>query len=1402
MEKCIQLNKLHQGSNYPIWRKLIKLQLASKEIGIESDNPGKAAKAIFCIFNNIDENFLHYVINSKTPKDIFEKLDIIFNYNVEKESQLKVIEFFNYKYTGNLLLDISKLQNMSFDLESTENKITEGMLIQKILTILPSNLNYFRTVWEITSKSDQTVLKLIERLQKEIKLLGNDDFNDNSDFNIQEIAMKSNERKCYSCNLPGHIARFCKNKKCTVCNRSGHRSEECFSTKICRKCNKKGHIEKFCRTFSLVSEQNNHLIKINAILDSGASSHMFYNSNIINFTEKINTEIKCANAENLVAQARGTINTNTFKLEDVLYVPAISRNLISVSAITDHGASVLFTENKVTVSKNNLIILTGYKTPNGLFETEFNAKAASEAMLSENAHIWHRRLAHVSDVLRLAKMVNGIKIGGDHKESFCETCVQAKMTRKPFKNNRTKAKFPLEIIHTDVCGPIEVPTWDNKKYFVTFLDDFTHFCVVYLISFKSEVFDKVKLFISLAENHFNKKVRKIRCDNGREYLNNNLMSLTKTKGIVLDVTVPYTPQLNGKAERLNRTLLQKTRALIFDGRVPNYLWGEALLTASFLTNRSPTEGKDKTPAELWFGVKPDVSHVKTFGSTAYYKINSGLRKLDARCTKGILIGYVSNSYKIWVDETKTIVRARDVRINENEQGIYLNEQNNEDIRGLWYIDENNKESVREDTPENREVNRREQNRGGRVRNNEGREGESLRNNEGREGESLRNNEGREGERFINNDGREGETRRIRSRSIESIRVGDVRMKILNIETSEDETNESGTNEDGTNEVETNDVRTNDVRTNDVGTNEVVINEEEINDSEKNEIVYEQESNEEYFDGDENLQPIDIQINENRSESHENRNHNNENRRILPLRERRLPDRYKDYLMDYDTEVSMLTYEEAIESREKGKWKQAIEEEIGSLEENNTWSFVNEQEAKGRKLVTTKWIFTVKSDGRYKARLVARGFQQKYKIDYDETYSPVVNTTSLRILISIAAAKGLKMKQFDVKTAFLHGDLKETIYMKVPKGYLNKEGKVCKLNKSLYGLKQAPLMWNIKFTEFLSKMGFKQMKLDQCIFVMEGEKKIILAIYVDDGLLFGEREEDLIHVMDTIRKTFEIRILDEVTNYIGLDIEQDDKGIKIFQKNYSEKIVKKFNLENARECRTPNITIEEHPSVKVDMKSHELYREMIGSLLYLANKSRPDISFQVGYCSRHQNSPNLNDLNNAKTIFRFVKGTTEKGIHFGKDDKVLRGYCDSDFAGDPDTRRSTSGFVIWLNGGPVAWSSRKQSVVALSSTEAEFIAAAECCKELLFVRDLIYEITKERLEVEMRVDNQSAIWLMKKGIMGRRSKHIDVKYYYLKEKIDENQISVKYCPTGSQLADILTKSLPAVKFEKCQKRLVC
>ncbi|KAJ1519204.1 hypothetical protein ONE63_011190 [Megalurothrips usitatus] len=245
-------------------------------------------------------------------------------------------------------------------------------------------------------------------------------------------------------------------------------------------------------------------------------------------------------------------------------------------------------------------------------------------------------------------------------EIICSVCAEAKQHKRPHNTTRTRATKPLQIVHTDVCGPIDPETYNNKRYYVTFIDDYTNYCTVYVIQFKSEVYEVLKQYVLESENYQQRKVYKIRCDNGGEYISTDLKSWCKRKGIVLDYTVPRCPQLNGKAEKMNRSLLDIVRAMLFQSGMNNNMWGEAVQTAAYLKNRSPTTAVPKLPAQMWTGKTVNLSNIQTFGTIVFSKNNSQLKKLQSRSKQAILVGYTSNSYKLWDPQEKEIFVSRDV----------------------------------------------------------------------------------------------------------------------------------------------------------------------------------------------------------------------------------------------------------------------------------------------------------------------------------------------------------------------------------------------------------------------------------------------------------------------------------------------------------------------------------------------------------------------------------------------------------------------------------------------------------------------------------------------------------------------------------------------------------------------
>lgn len=1229
----------------------------------------KDARAQKVIVTTIDKKLMIHVLNCETSKAMFDKICSIFEQGTEKQKCSLLQDFFNYTYQKgtDMSTHIGKLENITYRLQSLGHKIDETMIISKILVTLPEDYKFFSTAWESTHSAERTLTNLTARLlAEETKNKKSNETEGTVAFYSGHPKYNKSKIKCFKCGNMGHMARTCfKNgggsgsgnnpgnrrpKQCPICKKTNHEEEDCFFRK-------KGRPEESKNKTAFFVENNEQNLEIefekkslsNFVVDSGATTHMVNNKNILSEIKDYKSEIGIAKKnQKLEAEAVGTVNGEQCILNEVLYVPELSKNLLSVHAVTERDGEVTFKKNKVIVFKNGQKVLEGKKQENGLYTLDLQATKDTiirneESMLTEDkiqiVEDWHRKLGHLNKVSmkNLLKLTTGMNITEsecDCLEKLCDICIRAKQTRLPFDNTRSRASRPLEIIHTDVCGPIEPCTWDEKKYILTFLDDYTHYSMIYLLSCKYEVTKHVKFYIQEVEAQINYKVSKLRSDNGGEYMNNDLKSWCKNRGIIIDSTIPYTPQLNGRAERLNRTIMDKARSLLFDSGLDKKFWGEAAYVSTYLINRSPTQSIEVTPAEKWFNKKPDLSRLQIFGCDAYAKVLGHLKKLDERSKKYIFIGYGLNGYRLWDNEKKKIVTYRDVVFKKPSK--------------------------------------------------------------------------------------------IKTTEIKE----DPRVAV-----------------------------------------EIILEEDQ-----ENEELRQEEEEEQVF---EEVRPME------------------EEQEVLPeqrpIREIRKPVRFNDYVL--------LTYQEAVQGEDKEKWLQAIEEEKRSLSENDTWIYVDKNIVKDKKVLTSKWVFKVKDDGKYKARLVIRGFEQQYGIDFHETFSPVVNMSCLRVLFALAANKEYCMKKFDIKTAFLYGELNEEIFMDVPEGYETKN-QVCLLKRSLYGLKQAPLSWNKRFTTFLLKKGLKALKTERCVFKND-TGTIFLAIYVDDGIIVGFNEQEIIDLLSELNKEFQMVACDNPSSFLGIDIFRNREHMVLSQVKYTEKVLKNFCMENSKFVSTPMAENSKFNNENDISNQNFPFRELIGSLLYLTNRTRPDISFPVNVCSRNMEKPTDSDIIDGKRILRYLNGTRCAGICYKKDSncKELLGYCDSDFAGDIGTRKSTTGYVIFFCGGPITWSSRKQPIVSLSSTESEYIAAAECTKELIYLKSMIEEIISESVSVNLKIDNQSAITLMKTGQFSKRSKHIDVRYHFIHEKINEGLLNVQYCPTDKQLADIFTKALGKIKFEKLKAEIM-
>ena len=468
-----------------------------------------------------------------------------------------------------------------------------------------------------------------------------------------------------------------------------------------------------------------------------------------------------------------------------------------------------------------------------------------------------------------------------------------------------------------------------------------------------------------------------------------------------------------------------------------------------------------------------------------------------------------------------------------------------------------------------------------------------------------------------------------------------------------------------------------------------------------------------------------------------------------------------------------------------------------LKKNKSWELVHLP--KGKELVSCKWIFTVKqnSEGkikRYKARLVARGYSQTYGIDYDETFAPVAKMNTVRILILCATNFGWPLYQLDVKNAFLHGDLHEEVYMEIPPGFSTPRtaGKVCKLRKSLYGLKQSPRAWFDRFMHVVCDMGYKQCNGDHTLFYRHSDCRItILAIYVDDIIITGDDDVEILRLKKNLSKEFEVKDLGQLRYFLGIKIARSPKGIVLSQRKYVLDLLSDTGMLGCRAASTPIDQNHKLCAQAGESVDKENYQRLVGRLLYLCH-ARPDIAYAVSVVSRYMHDPRSEHLDAVHHILRYLKGSPGKGLWFKKNGHLnVDGYSDADWASCLDDRRSTSGYCVFVGGNLVSWRSKKQSIVSRSTAEAEYRAMSLGLSEMLWVRNLLSELKVLRKgPLKVWCDNKSAISIANNPVQHDRTKHVEIDRFFIKGKLDEGIIELKHVSSENQVADSLTKGLGA------------
>jgi hypothetical protein len=921
----------------------------------------------------------------------------------------------------------------------------------------------------------------------------------------------------------------------------------------------------------------------------------------------------------------------------------------------------------------------------------------------------------------------------------CDICTEAKMHRRSFPLRLETATEISDIIYADeFIAP--VVSVDDYKSAILFTDDYSSFRKTYLMKSSSEIPVHFEHFRNLVKNQTgrdSKIFRTFRTDDAAVFKSRKMMELYSNYGIVHQPGTRYTPQTDGKSERGIRSIKEKTRALLIQAKLPQSFWSFAALHATNLLNYSPTRinNRFKCPYELWTGQKPSIEHFRVFGCDAFlYQPKAVRSTFDPTATPCIYLGHQQKAYLVLEIETNLIRVSTEVKFKETQFShakTFMDEDENENVNQNEFLDDEPNEQLEHALVEP-------------------------------EQDPLT---------LVTKASNQGETTTM-----------DWILARLNMHADLEVTDSFDLVWDGSHGVYFT----------------FPLNIPQIYKNIKQKIYHDQTPTvivvipSEMTDLIKMFQPI---LKQTALET----KFDNINLTVCVVTG--LPIKYKPNAMHTTTARYVPEqYKDIQKCQDSAKWTTAVNEELLAMEQNQVWELVPRQP--GMKVLGNRYVFKVKenTDGsveRYKARLVAQGFAQIEGVDFTEKFAPVVKHIALRTFLALTNNFHMEIHQMDVNNAFLYGDCEDETYMKVPDGLDVSDNLVCKLKKSIYGLKTAPLQWNKKLHDTLTSIGFNRTGTDHCIYVKSENSKLeIIVVYVDDIAIATQNMEDMMKYKALLSTRFKMKDLGDIRYMIGWEISRDRKlgTMKISQNKYIQDTLVEFGMQDSKPEVTPmdpNVKLTDQMNAKGDEMVNIPYRQVIGKLNYLITGTRPDIANAVNIVSRFQQNPGLAHWTAVKRILRYLKGTADIGLTFtSNNESKITGYCDSDWAADHDKRRSTSGNLILGFGGILLWNSKRQNSTALSTTEAEYIAACECAKNVQYLRNLLLEMKIEiPRTVTLYEDNQGAIGMINNPTNHSRAKHIDIRYHFIRDLVNLKLIDLTYIPTENQLADLLTKPLP-------------
>ncbi|GJW20289.1 ribonuclease H-like domain-containing protein [Tanacetum coccineum] len=1094
-------------------------------------------------------------------------------------------------------------------------------------------------------------------------------------------------------------------------------------------------------------------IQEKGVIDSGCSRHMTGNMSYpIDFEEIDGGYVAFrGNPKGGKITGRGTIKTGNLDFENVYFVRELKFNLFNVSQMCDKKNSVLFNDTECIVLSPNFKltdeshVLLKVPRKNNMYSVDLKNIVPKGGLTclfakatSDESKLWHRGLGHLN-FKTMNKLVKGNLVRGLPSKLFkndqsCVACHKGKQHKASCKSKTENSiSLPLHMLHMDLFGPTFVKSLMKKMYCLVVTNDYSRFTWVFFLATKDETSGILKSFITGIENLVDHKVKVIRYDNGTEFKNKEMNQFCEIKGILRQFSVARTPQQNGVAERRNKTLIEAARTMLADSKLPTTFWAEAVNTACYVQNKVlVVKPHNKTPYELFHGRTPTLSFMRPFGCpVTILNTIDHLGKFNGKADEGFFVGYSLNSkaFRVFNSRTRIVEENLHIRFRENTLNVVGSGPD-------WLFDIDaltrtmNYEPIVADTQSNSFAGTKASVNAGQARKEKAPvkdyillllwTADPLFSKDPKSYQDDRSKPSSDDGKKVDDDSRE------ESESNDQEKDDDVNSTNNVNAASTNEVNAAGDDlsielQDDPNMPALEDISVNDFSSDD----EDVGIEADLNNLDTSIQVSPIPTTRIHKD-----HPLDQVIGYLQTATQTRRMSKNleEHGFVSTIQQRTNHKDLQNCLF-----ACFLSQEEpkkVIQALKDPSWIEAMQEELLQFKLQEVWTLVDLPN--GKRAIGTKWVYRNKKDDRgivirNKARLVAQGHTQEEGIDYDEVFAPVARIEAIRLFLAYASFKDFVVYQMDVKSAFLYGKIEEEVYVCQPPRFEDPDfpDRVYKVEKALYRLHQAPRAWYETLSTYLLDNRFQRGKIDKTLFIKRLKGDILLVqVYVDD-IIFGSTKKELCTAFEKLmHEKFQMSSMGELTFFLGLQVKQKKDGIFISQDKYVAKILKKFGFTDVKTASTPMETqkplLKDEDGEEVDV---HMYRSMIGSLMYLTS-SRPDIMFAVCACARYQVNPKISHLHAVKRIFRYLKGQPKLGLWYPKDSPFdLVSYTDSDYARASLDRKSTTGGCQFLGCRLISWQCKKQTMVANSTTEAEYVAASSCCGQVLWIQNQLLDYSE-------------------------------------------------------------------------------